>query len=63
MQKPIQCLNGVMINDVARFFKGDSPAFQFEAGQASKREEISFVHLAPYIQTMLKTYDSQIKKK
>ena len=33
MQKPIQCLNGVMINDVARFFKGDSPALQFEAGQ------------------------------
>ena len=36
MQKPIQCLNGVMINDVARFFKGDSPALQFEAGQQKR---------------------------
>ena len=33
MQKPIQCLNGVMINDAARLFKGDSPTHQYEAGQ------------------------------
>ena len=33
MQKTIQCPNGVMINGVARFFKGDSPARQFKAGQ------------------------------
>ena len=29
---------------------------------AKKREEVSFVHLVPYIQTMLKTYASEIKK-
>ena len=29
---------------------------------ANKREGISFVHLVPYIQTMLKTYASQIEK-
>ena len=33
MQKPIQCPNAVMINDIARFFKEDSPAHQFEVGQ------------------------------
>ena len=33
MQKLIQCPNGAMINDVARFFKRNSPACQFEAGQ------------------------------
>ena len=33
MQKPIQCPNEIIINDITRFFKGDSPARQFEAGQ------------------------------
>ena len=33
MQKPIQCPNVATINDNARFFKGNSPAYQFEAGQ------------------------------
>ena len=30
---------------------------------ANKREEVSFVHLVPCIQTMVKTYASQIQKK
>ena len=30
---------------------------------AKKSGEISFLHLVPYIQTMLKTYASQIQKK
>ena len=36
MQKPIQSLNKVMINDVARFFKGDSPACHSETGQQKR---------------------------
>ena len=60
MLKPIQFPNGVMINDIARFFKGDSPVYQFDISQ--RKEEISLVHLVTYIQTMHKkhmllTYD------
>ena len=38
--------------------------FQFVSFKlANKREEIYFVHIVLYIQTMFKTYTSQIKKK
>ena len=33
MQKSIQCPSKATINDVARFFKENFPACQFEAGQ------------------------------
>ena len=62
MKKPIQCPKGIAINDVVTLFKGDFPARQFKAGQ-KKSGYISFLHLVPYIHTMLKTYASQIQKK
>ena len=43
------------------FFVGDSPDHQFKL--VNKREEISYIHLVPYNQTILKTHGSQTHKK
>ena len=61
MPEPIQCPNGVIVNDTARFSKGILQIASLKL--ANKREEVSFVHLVPCIQTMVKTYASEIQKK